>query len=171
MTKESELTELVNSDAEDFGTEERLYQDCYAKAAMAGRQVASMYELLVKDWRDEGGAPPCYGWCLGFAVEHGAKVGRLQATCDPAPCARWIRERRTSEMRRIAGFREAFSLCDKDGDGTITKDELRTVLGSLDEYPTEEVLQDMINEGGDGNGNIGFPGFMSLMARTCQSLA
>lgn len=35
---------------------------------------------------------------------------------------------------------------DKDGDGTITTKELGTVMKSLGQNPSEEELQDMINE-------------------------
>ena len=47
---------------------------------------------------------------------------------------------------QIAEFKEAFSLFDKDGDGTITTKELGTVMHSLGQNPTEAELQDMINE-------------------------
>ena len=67
---------------------------------------------------------------------------------------------------QIAEFKEAFSLFDKDGDGTITTKELGTVMRSLGQNPTEAELQDMINEVDvDGNGTIDFPEFLSLMAR------
>lgn len=47
---------------------------------------------------------------------------------------------------KFAEFKEAFSLFDKDGDGTITTKELGTVMRSLGQNPTEAELQDMINE-------------------------
>ncbi|KAH8032282.1 hypothetical protein HPB51_024059 [Rhipicephalus microplus] len=55
-------------------------------------------------------------------------------------------EHSCSFRRRIAEFKEAFSLFDKDGDGTITTKELGTVMRSLGQNPTEAELQDMINE-------------------------
>ncbi|KAF8347538.1 calmodulin [Amanita rubescens] len=63
-------------------------------------------------------------------------------------------------------FKEAFSLFDKDGDGTITSKELGIVMRSLGQNPTEAELQDMINEvDADGNGTIDFPEFLTMMAR------
>lgn len=44
---------------------------------------------------------------------------------------------------QIAEFKEAFSLFDKDGDGTITTKELGTVMRSLGQNPTEAELQEM----------------------------
>jgi len=49
---------------------------------------------------------------------------------------------------QIAEFKEAFSLFDKDGDGTITTKELGTVMRSLGQNPT-----------------INFPEFLAMMAR------
>ena len=49
-------------------------------------------------------------------------------------------------MFHFLEFREAFSLFDKDGDGTISSKELGTVMRSLGQNPTEVELQDMINE-------------------------
>ncbi|GAA5903998.1 hypothetical protein JCM8208_001756 [Rhodotorula glutinis] len=70
-----------------------------------------------------------------------------------------------SSLRDIQ-FKEAFSLFDKDGDGTITTRELGTVMRSLGQNPTEAELQDMINEvDADGNGTIDFPEFLTMMAR------
>ena len=63
-------------------------------------------------------------------------------------------------------YEEAFSLFDKNGDGTITVNELATVMRSLGSNPTNSELQDMINEvDSDGNGTLEFDEFCQLMAR------
>ncbi|KAI9185947.1 hypothetical protein LWI28_012228 [Acer negundo] len=67
---------------------------------------------------------------------------------------------------QVLEFREAFCLLDMDGDGCITIDELATAIRSLDQNPTEEELQIMINEVDiNGNGTIEFGEFLNLMAR------
>ncbi|XP_027630514.1 calmodulin-like [Tupaia chinensis] len=68
-------------------------------------------------------------------------------------------------QEQIAQFKEAFSLFDKEGNETITK-ELGTVMRSLGQNPTEAELQDMINKvHADGNGTIDLPKFLTMMAR------
>ena len=67
---------------------------------------------------------------------------------------------------QIAEFKEAFSLFDKDGDGTITTRELGTVMRSLGQNPTEAELTDMTSEvDAEGIGTIDFPEFLTMMAR------
>ena len=105
-----------------------------------------------------------------------------------------IMTRETKPKRRDFGLtdeeiseaKEAFSLFDKDGDGSITTKELGTVMRSLGalllihlrpfvlvlrstllgQNPTENELIDMINEvDADGNGVIDFPEFLTMMER------
>jgi fructose/tagatose bisphosphate aldolase len=49
---------------------------------------------------------------------------------------------------QIAEYKEAFSLFDKSGDGTITTKDLGTVIRALGKNPTEAELQDIINKYG-----------------------
>eukprot|EP00413_Alexandrium_margalefii_P048865 CAMPEP_0204611026 /NCGR_PEP_ID=MMETSP0661-20131031/61808_1 /ASSEMBLY_ACC=CAM_ASM_000606 /TAXON_ID=109239 /ORGANISM="Alexandrium margalefi, Strain AMGDE01CS-322" /LENGTH=265 /DNA_ID=CAMNT_0051622855 /DNA_START=100 /DNA_END=898 /DNA_ORIENTATION=- len=101
-----------------------------------------------------------HGGCLASGPQSAAAAASHTAPC-PAPA---MADQLTEEQ--IAEFKEAFSLFDKDGDGTITTKELGTVMRSLGQNPTEAELQDMINEvDADGNGTIDFPEFLSLMAR------
>ena len=66
---------------------------------------------------------------------------------------------------QFAEFKEAFSLFDKDDDGSITPKELGEVLGTLGQNVTEAELQKIVNElDQDGNGTICFPEFLSWMA-------
>nr|XP_002739903.1 PREDICTED: calmodulin-like [Saccoglossus kowalevskii] len=72
----------------------------------------------------------------------------------------------TITEEQIAEFKEAFSLFDKDNDGTITTKELGTVMRSLGQNPTDSEVQDMVNEvDADGNGTIDFSEFITMMAR------
>ena len=74
--------------------------------------------------------------------------------------------RRQLTEEQISEFKEAFTLFDKDGDGTITTKEFGTVLRSLGQNPTEQELQEMINEvDADGNGEVDFDEFLTMMAR------
>ncbi|XP_049800387.1 calmodulin-A-like [Schistocerca nitens] len=67
---------------------------------------------------------------------------------------------------QIAEFNEAFSLFDKDGDGTVTTKELGTVMRFHGQNPTEAELQDMINGvDADDNGTLDFPEFLTMMTR------
>lgn len=43
-------------------------------------------------------------------------------------------------------FREAFSFFDKDGDGSITKEELGSVMRNLGQFARGEELQEMLKE-------------------------
>ncbi|KAH6923407.1 hypothetical protein HPB50_001046 [Hyalomma asiaticum] len=83
------------------------------------------------------------GWSASSSIPYGgATLDNRSVTFmgQRAPKADQLTE------EQIAEFKEAFSLFDKDGDGTITTKELGTVMRSLGQNPTEAELQDMINE-------------------------
>jgi calmodulin len=66
---------------------------------------------------------------------------------------------------KIAEFRCAFELFDKDRDGKITTKELGAVIENLGQSPSEEELLEMIKEVDlNGNGSIDFNEFLELMA-------
>ena len=55
---------------------------------------------------------------------------------------------------------------DKDGDGTINTTELGTVMRALGQNPTEQEIEQMIEEVDvDGNGEIDFDEFCNLMIK------
>merc|ERR1719242_1373129 len=73
----------------------------------------------------------------------------------------------TSEDLHI--LQEAFTVYDKNNDGTITTKELSTVMRSLGQNPTDAEVQDMINEVDvDGSGAIEFPEFCVMMVKKMQ---
>ena len=72
--------------------------------------------------------------------------------------------------QQIRDYKEAFSIFDKDGDGTITIHELSTVLQSLGQNPTEEELEEIIREVDiDGNGEVDFNEFVLLMSKRLKA--
>ncbi|XP_076096049.1 neo-calmodulin-like isoform X1 [Mytilus galloprovincialis] len=67
---------------------------------------------------------------------------------------------------QLREFKEAFSLFDKDGDGTISSAELGVVMRSLGQNPSDQELTDLVNEVDiDGNGIIDFQEFLTMMAK------
>ncbi|KAL3859433.1 hypothetical protein ACJMK2_009654 [Sinanodonta woodiana] len=68
-------------------------------------------------------------------------------------------------VTQIEELKEAFSLFDKDGDGSITTDELGTVMRNLGQFPSEEELKQMLKEIDiDGDGTFSFEEFVQVMA-------
>jgi calmodulin len=67
---------------------------------------------------------------------------------------------------KIAEFKCAFELFDKDNDGLITSKELGVVMRNLGQTPNLEDLNDLIKEVDcNDNGSIDFDEFLNLMVR------
>ena len=61
---------------------------------------------------------------------------------------------------QLAELKKAFSVMDANGDGVVTKDELKTLLSGLGEEVTDEVVDEMINiADANGDGKIQFEEF------------
>eukprot|EP01105_Mastigella_eilhardi_P014311 TRINITY_DN3263_c0_g1_i6.p1 TRINITY_DN3263_c0_g1~~TRINITY_DN3263_c0_g1_i6.p1 ORF type:complete len:1939 (-),score=315.55 TRINITY_DN3263_c0_g1_i6:82-5112(-) len=74
---------------------------------------------------------------------------------------------RSLTEEQLAELKEAFSLFDVDGDGTITTKQLGIVMRSLGQNLTDAELGVLTNEiDSDGNGVIDFPEFMRMMLHT-----
>ena len=66
---------------------------------------------------------------------------------------------------QIEEFREAFRVFDVDGSGSIEADELRKLMASVGQIPSDEELSEMIRiADADGSGEVDFYEFVALMA-------
>lgn len=66
---------------------------------------------------------------------------------------------------QIREMKEAFKLFDKDGDGSITTEELGTVMRNLGQFPSMDELKMMLKEIDiDGDGTFCFEEFVQVMA-------
>ncbi|XP_055546572.1 neo-calmodulin isoform X2 [Wyeomyia smithii] len=80
--------------------------------------------------------------------------------------------RRFISKNQMKEFREAFRLFDKDNDGSITKEELGTVMRSLGQFARVEELEQMLMEiDVDGDGNVSFEEFVDIMSNMTDTVA
>ena len=62
---------------------------------------------------------------------------------------------------QAAELKKAFTVMDANGDGVVTKDELKTLLKGLGEDVTDDVVDEMIKIADtDGDGKIQFEEFV-----------
>ena len=70
---------------------------------------------------------------------------------------------------QLEEFREAFNMFDKDGGGSIDSSELKDLMKSVGQEPTEAELREMVAAAdADGTGDIDFLEFAVLMAHKMQ---
>lgn len=69
-------------------------------------------------------------------------------------------------VEQIAEIKETFSLFDKNGIGTISLDEMCTIVRALGQTPTDAELETMKSESDpDGTGRVDYPEFLSIFAK------
>ncbi|KAK3085639.1 hypothetical protein FSP39_006494 [Pinctada imbricata] len=96
---------------------------------------------------------------MQFVSEITALSSNLNKTSELHTFVRVIFRKSFTELR------EAFRLFDKDGDGSITTEELGTVMRNLGQFPSSEELNMMIKEIDiDGDGTFSFEEFVQVMA-------
>ncbi|KAK3305871.1 uncharacterized protein B0T15DRAFT_213250 [Chaetomium strumarium] len=77
----------------------------------------------------------------------------------------------TLPQDQIDQYKQVFEIFDKDGTGDITADELGNVMKELGLNPSEEELQDLINEvDTNKDGVISFDEFLALMSQTVKEV-
>lgn len=68
-------------------------------------------------------------------------------------------------LQQITELKEAFALFDRDGDGSITVEDLGQIFGSIGQNVSQGKLQKILAEADlDSNGVIDFPEFLTLVA-------
>lgn len=68
-------------------------------------------------------------------------------------------------LQQITELKEAFSVFDKDGDGSITVEDLGEVFSQIGQQVSAKKLQAILDEADlDSNGVIDFPEFLTLVA-------
>ena len=63
------------------------------------------------------------------------------------------------DQSQIQEFKEAFNMIDQDRDGFIEKDDLKDMFASLGKAPTEDYIDDMLNQ---APGALNFTMFLTL---------
>ena len=72
--------------------------------------------------------------------------------------------RQTKETGQEDELKERFKLFDRDGNGFIDRDELRTVMQQLGEKLSEDEIEEMIEDADkDGDGQIDYNEFVKYM--------
>ncbi|KAG8345280.1 EF hand domain [Trypanosoma vivax] len=68
-------------------------------------------------------------------------------------------------LQQITELKEAFSVFDKDSDGSVTVEDLSEIFEAIGQKVSQEKLRIMLNEADlDANGVIDFPEFLTLVA-------
>ncbi|EYC33922.1 hypothetical protein Y032_0001g165 [Ancylostoma ceylanicum] len=117
--------------------------------------VSTSFEAFTLDDLNDASKPWCY-W-------------KMAPTSDREMHRQYTNNSGSSEaeeftQEELQEFAQAFKMFDKDGNGTMNIKELGVAMRTLGMNPTEEELQNMVNEYDvDGNGKIDFGEFCKMM--------
>ena len=79
-------------------------------------------------------------------VPNGTRSSNASLTASPATNRPPAKLAPKPDAKQLVAFKKAFDTFDVDGGGTITAAELGRAMGSLGHTPSDEELQDMMNE-------------------------
>lgn len=153
MTVTSMATAFVpaESEASISSTEQQREQQCHAPAT-APATSSTMSHITASSSTEAGKLSTNVLFSLPASPKKSASES---STKIPSNISK-------SQMKE---FREAFRLFDKDGDGSITKEELGRVMRSLGQFARAEELRTMLQEIDiDGDGNVSFEEFVEIVS-------
>ncbi|WAR19123.1 CALM-like protein [Mya arenaria] len=72
---------------------------------------------------------------------------------------------------QVEELRKSFQVFDADGDGRVSRDELRTAMRRLGQNPTEDEIDDIYEQvDADGSGTIEFEEFAEMMRHRWETV-
>lgn len=79
----------------------------------------------------------------------------------------WMMAQKTSELAAEDDIRECFRVFDRDGNGYISKEEMKAVMMNIGETVSEDECSQFIYEADvDGDGKINYEEFYNMMSMT-----
>jgi len=86
--------------------------------------------------------------------------------CIKFPEFLWMMAKKASDLAAEDDIREAFRVFDRDGNGHISRDEMKAVMMNIGETVTDDECQQFILDADmDGDGKINYEEFYNMMSQ------